>query len=235
MSQLEVKHIKQAVVGGTTQPLKLGGVSTDGSDAVVVIDGSGNLNTTLDKLSDVVSTTPVAGQVLVYDGTNWVNGSSTVNSRLVSGTAVTASGTSVDFTGIPSWAKRITVMFNGVSTNGTSAVIIQLGSTTIQNSGYSSAGSLVQNQASTFVATFTTGFGIEGSTNTATTIRNGVIELFNHSSNIWAEKGMCSGGAYTMQSAGIVTLSGTLDRIRITTVNGTDTFDAGSINIMYEG
>jgi hypothetical protein len=32
-----------------------------------------------------------------------------------------------------------------------------------------------------------------------------------------------------------VSLSGTLDRIRLTTVNGSDTFDAGSINIIYEG
>jgi hypothetical protein len=41
--------------------------------------------------------------------------------------------------------------------------------------------------------------------------------------------------ANTLNGAGSVTLSATLDRIRITTVNGTDTFDAGSINIAYEG
>jgi hypothetical protein len=35
--------------------------------------------------------------------------------------------------------------------------------------------------------------------------------------------------------AGDVALSGTLDRIRITTVNGTDTFDAGTINVSWEG
>jgi hypothetical protein len=35
--------------------------------------------------------------------------------------------------------------------------------------------------------------------------------------------------------AGHVSLSGALDRIRLTTVNGTDTFDAGSVNIIYEG
>ena len=43
-----------------------------------------------------------------------------------------------------------------------------------------------------------------------------------------------AGTYYTLVGGGNVTLSGTLDRVRITTVNGTDTFDAGSINIMYE-
>jgi len=38
----------------------------------------------------------------------------------------------------------------------------------------------------------------------------------------------------TGYGAGTKTISGVLDRIRLTTVNGTDTFDAGSVNILYE-
>ena len=51
-------------------------------------------------------------------------------------TAKTATGTSVDFTGIPGWAKKITVMLNGVSTNGTSIPVVRLGSGTVQTTGY---------------------------------------------------------------------------------------------------
>jgi hypothetical protein len=47
---------------------------------------------------------------------------------ITSGTAVAStSGTSIDFTSIPLWVKRITVMFAGVSTNGTSPFLVQLG------------------------------------------------------------------------------------------------------------
>lgn len=56
---------------------------------------------------------------------------------LTSGTAVaTTSGTSIDFTGIPSWAKKITVMFSAVSTNGTSPIQVQIGAGSVSNSGY---------------------------------------------------------------------------------------------------
>jgi hypothetical protein len=147
------------------------------------------------------------------------------------GTAVTASGTSVDFTGIPSWVKRITVMFNGVSTNGTSLLLIQIGSGSPLTSGYngsSSSGASVTTSTSGFLAT---------SNMSAVGSVSGTVCLVNQTSNSW----VCSGVTYYNQGgssnnviAGNVSLSGTLDRIRITTVNGTDTFDAGSINILYE-
>jgi hypothetical protein len=56
-------------------------------------------------------------------------------------------------------------------------------------------------------------------------------------SNLWSASG-CLGATginYSFVTGGVKTLSGTLDRLRITTVNGTDTFDAGSINILIEG
>ena len=145
------------------------------------------------------------------------------------------SGTSIDFTGIPSGVKRITVMFNGVSTNGTSATIIQLGySGGVETSGY--LGSMSYQGAQ---ALYTTGIGVNN-TGSASALRHGstVITLVNSSTNTWSAMGVVgttgAGSGETYSSGASKSLSGTLDRVRITTVNGTDTFDAGSINILYE-
>jgi hypothetical protein len=149
------------------------------------------------------------------------------------GTAVNStSGTAIDFTSIPSWVKRITVMFNGVSTSGTSVLIVQIGSGSITTTGYlGAAGDIVGAAA----ANYTTGFGTQ-SAGAAAHIRHGSISLKNVSGNIWEADGIIalSQAAQMFSFAGTVTLSGVLDRVRITTVNGTDTFDAGSINILYE-
>jgi hypothetical protein len=151
-----------------------------------------------------------------------------------SGTAVTASGTSVDFTGIPSTAKRITVMFSGVSTNGTSNVQIQIGTSGgVQTSGYTGNAW----QANTINSALSAGFLITPSTAATHTI-NGIatLALLDSSSGIWAFTSVVGVTTYvgSALTGGAKTLSGTLDRIRITTVNGTDTFDAGTINIMWE-
>jgi hypothetical protein len=156
---------------------------------------------------------------------------------LVSGTAVSASGTSVDFTGIPATAKRITVMFNGVSTNGTSAVQVQLGdSGGVETTGYTSGYTAIN--SGTGQGTLTTGIPAGfGTTGSAAYVRTGHLFITNISANTWITSGFL---AYDTTSAGSAsvygskTLSDVLDRIRITTVNGTDTFDAGTINIMWE-
>jgi hypothetical protein len=154
---------------------------------------------------------------------------------VVSGTAVTASGTSVDFTGIPSWVKRITVMFQGVSTSGTSLPQIQIGSGTFTTSGYLSGG--LNATASNGVANSTTGMLLDGNS-AATNIRHGsaTLTLINSSTNAWVMSSVMgmSDIAGVKIGGGSISLSGTLDRVRITTVNGTDTFDAGTINILFE-
>jgi hypothetical protein len=157
---------------------------------------------------------------------------------ITSGTSVSASGTSIDFTGIPSWVKRITVMFDGVSTNGTSLPAIQLGdSGGIETTGYSAGSSLF---APTTIGTsnYTTSFTIRTDA-LASVVMSGsiVFSLLSSSTNTWAASGVVyapTPSAYMAAVAGSKSLSATLDRIRITTVNGTDTFDAGSINILYE-
>lgn len=150
-------------------------------------------------------------------------------------TAQTASGTSIDFTGIPSWAKRITVMLNEVSTNGASPVIIRLGSGSIDTTGYVSTGLLYG--TSTVGQQETSGLSIIGTTANDSRVGNMSLNLISNNSWVFSGCGKIntSGGIWMMTCAGNKSLSGTLDRIRITTVNGTDTFDAGTINIMYEG
>ena len=157
-------------------------------------------------------------------------------SAITSGTAVAStSGTSIDFTSIPSWVKRVTIMFSGVSTNGTSIQILQLGTSGgIQTTGY--AGAATTNGAT---VSSTVGF-LVGYRGDAANVYSGAIvcTLLNSATGLWVAQGVNSGAGGTTGDcssiAGTKTLSGTLDRVRITATNGTDTFDAGSINILYE-
>ena len=154
------------------------------------------------------------------------------------GTAVAStSGTAIDFTGIPSWAKRVTVMFSGVSTNGTSSRIIRIGgSGGIESSGYLSA-AWTSAVAGTYVNT-TIGFVLTfTATSAAAGTLNGSFVLTNISGNTWVASGSFYDANYGtgVASAGSKTISTTLDRVRITTAIETDLFDAGTINISYEG
>lgn len=180
--------------------------------------------------SNFVATMPAGTGNVVVNG---------VNGALVLGTAVAStSGTSIDFTGIPSWVRRVTVMFSGVSTNGSSYPIVQLGDNGgIETTAY--RGSLTSINAGGGAAPelITTGFGLNRS-GSSSALLNGClfINLLDPANNTWACFGNISDSnvAFGNYTSGAKTLSNTLDRVRITTVNGTDTFDAGSINIMYE-
>jgi hypothetical protein len=138
------------------------------------------------------------------------------------------SGTSIDFTGIPSWVKRITVMFAGVSLSGTSNILVQLGTSSgVEITGYTSAAGESPS------ATSTAGF-LGYLANAARTLTGAhTIVLFG--SNLWVCTSVANNTAVSITQSGGKTLSNTLDRVRITTANGTDTFDAGSINVLYEG
>ncbi len=169
------------------------------------------------------------------------NGSGTLSfadrGRIVLETAqASTSGTSIDFTGIPSWAKRITVLFSGVSTSGTSGVLVQLGTSSgVESTGYTSIAMYDGGVA----ATSTAGYIID-TTVVAASTRFGALQVALVASNAWVASGVITGlngtsNRIANSCSGGKTLSATLDRVRITTVNGTDTFDAGTINIMYEG
>lgn len=157
-----------------------------------------------------------------------------IGTRLTLGTAVAStSGTSIDFTGIPAGKKRITIMFDGVSTNGTSNCCVQLGdSGGIETSGYLGA---ISNQGGSTTTNFSSSFVVTVGM-LAADIYHGQIVLTNLNGNTWVESSILSqsGAAAVRYGSGVKTLSATLDRVRITTAAGADTFDAGTINIAYE-
>jgi hypothetical protein len=176
------------------------------------------------------------GNILGTDGAgnlSWVHG------RMVLATSqASTSGTFKDFTGIPSWVKKITVMFSGVSTNSTSLKIVQLGdSGGVETTGYDAYALWVNTSGGITPGGSVNGFIIRS--NTAAQTINGAMYINLLTGNTWVSTHSLNSGAATTAEAfmgsGSKTLSATLDRIRITTVNGTDTFDAGSINILYEG
>ena len=184
--------------------------------------------------SDTLIGTPATGN-LEYNGQFFgtdSNASRAQMQRITQGTAVAStSGTSIDFTGLPAWVKRVTVMLNGVSGSGSSPVRFQLGAGSVQATGYIST----SQSGTSGSGPATAGFDMSNFT-TASDNRYGYIAFLNINGNNWVANGIFSQGTTVLvQMAGVVALTGTLDRVRITTVNGTDTFDAGSINIMYEG
>lgn len=173
-----------------------------------------------------------------------INGSAgvTTNSGAVydsiqRGTSVAStSGTSIDFTSIPSWVKRITVMLRGVSSNGSSDHLLQIGSSSVTTSGYLGAVTRF-NGATPATGNLTSGYLINGSSGTvASALYDAVIDIVLVSGNSYLIRGTMGAEAnvYTAFGCCQISLGGTLDRVRITTVGGTDTFDAGSINILYE-
>ena len=161
--------------------------------------------------------------------------SSMGSSVITAGTAVAStSGTSIDFTALPSWVKRVTVIFNGVSLSATANILVQLGtgSTTYTTSGYTSI-SVVCQSGGNSVNSSTAGFVIlDGA---AARVVSGHMIITNISSNNWisSHTGKIDASTSPLFGAGDVSLGAALTAIRITSTS-TDTFDAGSINILYE-
>ena len=192
---------------------------------LAVANGGTGVTTSTGSGANVLGTSPsISGAVMT----------TMASSVITSGTAVAStSGTSIDFTGIPSWAKRITVMMNGVSTSGTSDIQIQLG-----NSGGVVVTGYVSQAQNTLAGTrSTTGFILTRATNAAPLwYGQFILSLQSSTTNAWVGSGAVNRSDDVMPfSAGaLTTMASVITTVRITTVNGTDTFDAGSINILYE-
>jgi hypothetical protein len=159
---------------------------------------------------------------------------------LVLGTAVSASGTSVNFTSIPATVERVTVILNGISTSGTSPPMIRLGTSGgLATSGYNAVvGGISTTDNVTRSALASIGFLTFTSVSgwTAASLLYGSIVFTNISGNIWIGNGsfFASGANYTTTAVGQISLAGVLDRIQLLAFNTTDTFDAGTINILWE-
>jgi hypothetical protein len=179
-----------------------------------------------------------SGIIIVEE--NYAVNVSGAGSNITRGTAVaTTSGTAIDFTNIPSWVKRITVMFSGVSTSGSSQILVQVGAGSTTTTGYTTVGvGFASTPTYSLAAATTTGFIFQDGM-AAFVVVSGAMYISSFGSNLWVSNAVVNRGtngatSYAGFGAGNVTLSGTLDRVRLTTVNGTDTFDAGSVNILYE-
>ena len=209
-------------------------------------------------VSNALGTPGTSGNVMTSNGTAWVS-SAPAGGGLPTATAIgqvpfstdgstysatqkivqattqaTTSGTSINFTGIPSWVKRVTVMFNGVSQNSASETfILQIGAGSVVTSGYSSANAYIA--PSTGSGNVTSGFPVNrASSDPAAFSGNATICLLG--SNLWSFSSVLADttNGQIHFGAGSISLGGVLDRVRLTTVSGTATLDAGSINILYE-
>lgn len=188
--------------------------------------------------------TPSSGKVSVYaktDGQIYSKDDAGTETKLNNeipitlGTPVAStSGTSIDFTGIPSGTKRISINFNGVSTNGTSLFLVQIGDA----GGVEATGYLSTCQQGSTATGSTAGFVVRQAQPAAGSYSGTIVLSKENSTNFsWVSFGIISrvDSAYdTGVSSGGKSLSAELDRVRITTVGGADTFDAGEINISYE-
>jgi len=144
----------------------------------------------------------------------------------------TTSGTSVDFTGIPAATRMIVVMFNGVSLSGTASNRIQLGdSGGVETTGYVGTVGTRSGEVN-----LSAGFDLDFVTASTAVSGSLLLTCMDTTNNIWTAFGIFAADG-SVQSprfiAGRKPLSATLDRVRITSSNGTDTFDAGSVNILY--
>jgi hypothetical protein len=181
-----------------------------------------------------ISGAPVTGTTGTFSGNVTANGLATELRPLVLMTAqASTSGTAFDFTGIPPWVKRIIVILDGVSLSAAGSLLVQIGdSGGIETTGYSSSGmSTTGAGGATLTATdgFIVRFGAAG------VVYSGHMTLTLISGNKWVQSH--STGDHALASAGAgggtKTLSDVLTQVRVTRTS-TDTFDAGSINVMYE-
>ena len=225
------------------------GTSVSTAAAATFTGATVGINTTL--TASAVTGTIAIGQSIT--GTNIASGTtitafgtgsggagtytiSPASTGTVSGT-ITAGSTAVDFTSIPSWAKRITIIINGVSLSSTGNLLFQIGTGgTPTTSGYTGACGIIGGSGTTAVANSTSGIPLI--INSATTSVSGSIFFYNQTSNTWVCNGNTSyvtGNGGMSAIGGNIALGGTLDMVRITsTAAGTNVFDAGSVNILYE-
>lgn len=212
-----------STISGNT--LTVGGTVSGSFQVGQTLTGTGVAANT--QISSLVTGTGGAGTYLVSGA-----------AQTVASTAINAGFLNVDFTGIPSWAKIITVMFDQISTNAGANYLVQVGAGSIVSTGYTSAGAMTGSAGAYTPSSATAGMIIVNGEASSTNLLSGVMTFTLFGSNTWIQASNLVGGSASSRvgtGSGRITLSGTLDRVRITSVSGTDLFDAGAINILYQG
>ena len=192
----------------------------------------------LSKFGGGVTSPTTAGNVLFTE-----NGSVWSSVAKIDGTtaAVAVSGSAdLGFAPFPSWTKRITFQFIGLSTNGTSGAFVQLGTgsefaPTWKTSGYIGGWGAVYNGTASGASGFSTGFTVN-SNNAAAAIMHGMVTITKFEGNTWVANmshGRTGDNNAGMTAGGYVTLDSALIAVRII-CGGTNTFDAGSVSVLYE-
>ena len=171
---------------------------------------------------------------LTLDGTSGMTApqGAVYNGLATANVQASTSGTTIDFTGVPLWAKRITVIFNGVSLSGSDDLLVQIGSGSFTTSGYTSVSNQTDGGGATTTGTSASGFTVKAS-NSGYTATGSVVLILITGTTWVSNHTVLNNSTRASYGGGSVALSGSLDRVRITTT-GTNTFDAGTINVMYE-
>ena len=204
---------------------------------LIIKQGLASINTAAGDTFDVYMLTATTSEVRNYQ---LASGQALAFPQAVITSATSqasTSGTSIDFNGIPSWVKRITIMFSGVSTNGTSAHLLQIGDAGgVETSGYNGVGFAESTGSYISITNYTAGFGLDESSVAAQSMYAiATLNLLDAATNLWVFS--ATGGRSNpviLGGSGSKSLSDVLTTVRVTTVNGTDAFDAGLINILYE-
>lgn len=161
---------------------------------------------------------------------------------LNSGTAVAStSGTAINFTSIPAGVRRITVMLSSVSLSGTDSIVVKIGPTSgVESSGYTGSGLFTYDGGTINTQLFSTSFILtpSGAATGAATIYSGQLIMSRVDGNSWVmscavSPTASSSGARIQFGTGAKTTADTVSIVQIAT-SGTNTFDAGIINILYE-
>lgn len=231
--------------GITQTAARLLGRTTASTGAIEEISVAASLTLSAGSLSGTQASTSQAGvsewatQAEADAATASRVATTDLNSIALGTPAASTSGTTVDFTGIPAGTRRITMTLAGVSTNGTSNLQVQIGdSGGIENTGYLSNAGGATNAAVVGVAAAAVATGFYICATGAADVWHGqvVLTLVDAATFTWVASGIVisSGSAVAYWSGGSKSTSAILDRVRLTTVNGTDAFDAGKVNIAYE-